>query len=177
MKVLLWVVAGVVALGALLLLPLPWPDEWLGSRVVNRIEIAAPPERVFNYVTTPANWPRWHPASRAVRGITDRTPKVGENVIETFEIAGRRDDATWTTVELDSPHRWVIYSSASGGGSARIVYTISAKGGGTLWERDITYRGSNLLFGLLNLLQIRAVMESDSAKALANVKRELEGAR
>lgn len=177
MRALLWIVAGVAGLGTLLLLPLPWPDEWLGSRVVNRIEIAAPPERVFDYVTTPANWPRWHPASRAVRGITDRTPKVGESVVETFEIAGRRDDATWTTVELDSPHRWVIYSSAPGGGSARIVYTMSAKNGGTLWERDISYRGSNLLFGLLNVLQIRAVMESDSAKALANVKRQVEAAQ
>ena len=177
MRTLLWLVAGLVALAALLLLPLPWPDAWLGSRVVNRIEIAAPPERVFSYVTTPANWPRWHPASRAVRGITDRTPKVGESVVETFEIAGRHDDATWTTVELDSPRRWVIYSGAPGGRSARIVYTMNASNGRTLWERDIDYRGPNLLFGLLNVLQIRAVMESDSARALANVKRNLEADR
>jgi len=176
-RTLLWLVAGLIALAALLLLPLPWPDAWVGSRVVNRIEIAAPPERVFGYVATPANWPRWHPASRAVRGITDRTPKVGESVVETFEIAGRGGDATWTTVELDPPRRWVIYSSSPGGGSARIVYTMSATSGGTLWERDIDYRGSNLLFGLLNVLRIHAVMESDSAKALANVKRQMEAAQ
>lgn len=177
MRTLLWLGAGSAAVAALLLLPLPWPDAWLGSRLVNRIEIAAPPERVFSYVTTPANWPRWHPASRAVRGITDRAPKVGENVIETFEIAGRRDDATWTTVELDPPRRWVIYSGTPGGASARIFYSLSARNGSTLWERDIDYRGPNLLFGLLNVLQIRAVMESDSAKALANAKRDVEAAR
>jgi len=174
LRALLWIAGGIAALVAVLILPLPWPDVFVGSRVVNRIEIAAPPDRVFNYVTTPANWPRWHPASRAVRGVTDRTPKVDESVVETFEIAGRRGDATWTTVELDPPRRWVIVSGAPGSSYARLVYTLSAKDDGTIWERDLTYRGPNLLFGLLNVLQIRAVMESDSAKALANVKREVE---
>lgn len=170
----LWILAGIGVLAGLLLLPLPWPDAFVGSHVVKRIEIAAPPERVFAYITTPANWPRWHPASRAVRGIVDRTPAVGESLIETFEIAGRRDDATWTTVELDPPRRWVITSGAPGGSYAHIVYTLRGKNGATVWERDLTYRGPNLLFGILNVLQIRTVMESDSAKAQANVKRQVE---
>ena len=177
LRALLWIAAGIAALIAVLFLPLSWPNAWVGSRVVNRTEIAAPPERVFTYITTPANWPRWHPASRAVLGVTDRTPKVGESVVETFEIAGRRDDATWTTTELDPPRRWVIVSGAPGGSYARVVYTLSATDGGTVWERDLTYRGPNLLFGLLNLVQIHAVMESDSAKALANVKRQIEAMR
>ena len=58
LRVLLWIAAGIAALIAVLFLPLSWPDAWVGSHVVNRIEIAAPPERVFSYVTTPANWPR-----------------------------------------------------------------------------------------------------------------------
>ena len=177
MRFVLWGAAFIAALAVLLLVPLPWPDQFVGSRVVNRIEIVAPPERVFDYITTPANWPRWHPASRAVRGITDRTPKVGETVVETFEIAGRRDDATWTTAELDPPKRWVIVSGTPGRSYAHIVYTLNATDGRTVWERDMTYRGSNLLFGVLNALQIHAVMESDSAKAQANVKRDVEAMR
>lgn len=164
----------VLALVALLLLPLPWPDALVGSRLVHRIDIAAPPERVFAYVTTPGNWPRWHPASRSVRGVTERTPGVGESVIESFEIAGRRADATWTTVELDPPRSWAATSTAPGGGSARLVYTLSGHAGDTVWERDLTYRGPNLLFGILNVMQVRAVMESDSTRALANVKRQIE---
>ena len=174
LRVALWVAAALAALAALLLLPLPWPEEWLGSHVIDPIEIAAPPERVFTYVTTPGNWPRWHPASRAVRGIVDRTPKVGEEVVETFEIAGRRGEATWTAVELDPPRRWVIVSGIPGGNYARIAYTLSAGDRGTLWERDLAYGGPNLMFGLLNALQIRPVMQADSARAQQNVKRALE---
>lgn len=169
----LWLLAGVILIAALLLLPLPWPDALVGSRIVNRVQISAPPERVFAYIATPANWPRWHPASRMVRGVTDRTPGIGESVIETFEVAGRQGDATWTTVELSPLRRWVIEATSSGGG-ARIVYALTPDDGGTLWVRDLTYRGPNLLFGLLNAVEIRAVMEADSAKAQSNVKRDLE---
>ncbi len=164
-------VAAVVA--ALLLLPLPWPEPLVGGHLVDVADIAAPPERVFAYVATPANWPRWHPASRAVRGIVDRTPGVGESVIETFEIADRRGDATWTTLELDPPKRWA-FEAKSGGGGARIVYTLTPTPTGTRFERDIHYNGTNLLFGIANALKIRAVMESDSARAVANVKRDVE---
>ena len=163
LRVVLWIAAGIVGVAALLFLPLPWPDAFVGSHVVNRIEIAAPPERVFGYVTTPAKWLKRCP-----------NPMIGESVVETFEIAGRDGDATWTTVELDPPRRWVIASGAPDASYAHIVYTLSAKDGGTVWERDMTYRGSNLLFGILNMLRIRAVMESDSAKAQANVKRNVE---
>src|SRR6266542_4664941 len=86
MRALLFAVA-IIAAGALvLLLPLPWPESLVGGHIVNAVDIAAPPDRVFAYVATPANWPRWHPASRAVRGVVDRTPAVGETVIETYEI-------------------------------------------------------------------------------------------
>src|SRR6266508_793889 len=170
----LWILTVIAVLAGLVLLPLPWPDAFMGGHVVNRIEIAAPPERVFAFITTPANWPRWHPASRAVRGIVDRTPAVGETVIETYEIAGRGGDATWTTRELDPPRRWAFEETSEGGGGARIVYTLTPLANGTHFERDIHYRGPNLLFGIANALKIRAVMDRDSATAVANVKRDVE---
>lgn len=170
-QVVPWI--GIATLAALLL-PLPWPNSWVGGHILSRIDVAVPAERVFAYLTEPRNWPRWHPASRAVRGITERTPRVGESVVETFEVARRRREVTWTTVELDPPRRWSFASTTRGGGAARIVYTLSGNDRGTLWERELTYRGPNLLFGILNLIQVRAMVESDSAQAVANVKRQLE---
>jgi RimJ/RimL family protein N-acetyltransferase len=109
-----------------------------------------------------------------VRGIVDHTPAVGEAVIETFEIAGRGGEATWTTVELDPPRRWRFSASANAGGQAEIAYTLLPTATGTHFVRELFYRGPNLLFGALNLLRVRAVVERDSATALANVKRDLE---
>ncbi len=174
MRVLLFAVAMIAAGALMLLLPLPWPESLVGGHIVNTVDVSAPPDRVFAYVATPANWPRWHPASRAVRGVVDRTPAVGETVIETYEIAGRGGDATWTTRELDPPRRWAFEATSEGGGGARIVYTLTPIANGTHFERDIHYRGPNLLFGIANALKIRAVMDRDSATAVANVKRDVE---
>ena len=131
---MLWILAGIAVLAGLLLLPLPWPDAFVGSHVVNRIEIAAPPERVFAYITTPANWPRWHPASRAVRGIVDRTPAVGESLVETFEIAGRRGDATWNDRRSSTSRDDGSYVGRTRSSYAHIVYTLRSKDGGTVWS-------------------------------------------
>jgi hypothetical protein len=47
---------------------------------------------------------------------------------------------------------------------------------GTRFTRDIRYRGANLLFAFANALNVRDVMEKDSAAAVANVKRHVEAA-
>jgi len=66
------------------LVPLPFQDR---TRITNSIAIARPPDAVFAYVTTPGNWPKWHPASKAVSGATDHSLVVGEKVTEDFIVA------------------------------------------------------------------------------------------
>jgi uncharacterized protein YndB with AHSA1/START domain len=174
MRILIWVGVAAVALAALLFAPLPWPDSIAATRIVNSADIAAPPERVFAYVTAPVNWPRWHPQSRAVSGVIDRTPRPGENTIEEFEIAGRKGRATWTSVAVDPPRRWEFAGQGEGGGGAHIVYTLAPGTGGTHFERELVYRGPNLLFAIVDALQIRSVMERDSEEAVRRLKRAIE---
>lgn len=84
---------------------MPLPDR---TRVANTIVIARAPDAVFAYVTTPGNWPKWHPASWAVSGATDHTLGVGEQVTEDFVVAGRAGQVVWTTVKCEVPREWVI---------------------------------------------------------------------
>ena len=65
-----YVVAAIV-LVALLVLILVAPVETGSTRIVTATEIARSPSDVFAYVTTPRNWPRWHPSSIAVGGDAD----------------------------------------------------------------------------------------------------------
>jgi uncharacterized protein YndB with AHSA1/START domain len=174
MRILLWTVVTAAVVAAILFVPLPWPDAVMATRIVDSVDIAAPPERVFAYVTTPANWPRWHPQSRAVSGVVDRTPQPGEKTIEDFEIAGRKGRATWTSIAVDSPRRWEFEGRSEGGGGARIVYTLSATRGGTRFERALEYRGPNLAFAIVNALRLRAVMQADSAEAVRRLKQAIE---
>lgn len=163
----------VLALAALSLAPAP-----SGTVPINKvIFIARPTPEVFDFVTTPGNWPRWHPASLAVQGAIDHPLRVGEQVTEDFVVAGRRGRARWTVVESDAPRRWRIEGSGEQGGRASITYVLAAAESGTRFERDMRYRMPNLLAALLDPLLTRARIDDESATALRQLKQVLEGNR
>src|SRR5215471_21272550 len=99
-RTLVIVVAALIGVGILALVPMPLRDD---THIANTIVIAKPPDAVFAYVTTPGNWPKWHPASRAVSGTTDHSLTVGERVTEDFIVAGREGRVVWTAVKRDAP--------------------------------------------------------------------------
>ena len=87
-----WIVAlgAVATVAGLAFAPLPVEDT---TRIHSSVEIARDPDVVFAYVTTPANWPTWHPSSLAVSGAVDHPLDIGEQVTEDFLVAGRRGRA------------------------------------------------------------------------------------
>src|ERR1700722_10072291 len=92
-------------------------------RVESELVIDRPPQLVFEYVTTPALWHTWHPATVKVRGVPNRPLTVGETMIETIAVAGRRDEAKWTVQACSPPQLWEIATDTDNG-PARLVYRI-----------------------------------------------------
>ncbi len=164
----------IVAAAAVLLLPLPF---FGATRVVKIITIAMPPARVFDYVTTPDQWPQWHPSSIAVRGATRRSAMPGEQISEEFVVAGIHGTVLWTVVQRQAPQRWVIEGDVAGGGRGTITYTLSADTSGTRFEREFVYPIPNLLLALVDGFYLRTRIEAESAQALARLKHVLERER
>jgi len=110
-KIALLVAGALVGLGLLLVAPWPDADE---SRIVSAVAIARPPQVVYAFVTTPENWPKWHPASRAVSGAVDHSLATGEKVTEDVVIAGRPGRVVWTVTKRDAPAQWAIAGDIDG---------------------------------------------------------------
>jgi uncharacterized protein YndB with AHSA1/START domain len=144
------------------------------SQVVTHATIARPPEEVFSYVTTPGHWPEWHPSSLGVTGATSHSLVVGEEVTESFLVAGRPGKARWTVREREEPRRWVIFGQVESGGTGTITYTLTSQDGGTFFERAFAYEMNNLLLALLDRLVLRRRIEAESAEALRRLKERLE---
>jgi uncharacterized protein YndB with AHSA1/START domain len=159
-------VAGVVAL-----LWLPIEDD---TTIVNTIVIERPPGAVFIYVTTPGNWPKWHPASKAVNGATDHSLAVGEKVTEDFVVAGRAGRVVWTVVKRDPPHEWIIEGDVDGRKAGVVTYELAPVPEGTRFQRTLSYPSRSLLFALLNRVSIRSRVEQESDLAVRNLKRAVE---
>src|SRR6266850_3974428 len=74
------------------------------TRICNSIQIRQPIEQVFDFITTPANWPQWHPASVSVGGSGDHSLHPGEAVTENISVAGHRGQVAWLARERSAPH-------------------------------------------------------------------------
>jgi uncharacterized protein YndB with AHSA1/START domain len=159
-----------VALVAILLVPLPGGE----TRVVTRATIARPQTEVFDYVTRPANWPKWHPSSLAVSGATDHSLNPGEQVTEDFLVAGHKGRALWTVTARDPPRRWSIDGKTASGGGGTVTYVLAPVPGGTGFEREFIYRFSTLLLRILDKLVFRERIEEESSEALKRLKVRME---
>jgi uncharacterized protein YndB with AHSA1/START domain len=144
------------------------------TRIYKTTQIQTPIEQVFDYVTTPGNWPEWHPSSLGVSGATDHSLEPGEKVTEEFRAAGRRGRVVWTVRERVVPSRWVIDGQVESGGGGTITYTLTPHNGGTTFEREFVYTMPNLLLALLDRLVLRRRVEAESAEALRRLKDVLE---
>lgn len=145
------------------------------TRICTTVDINRPPEAVFEYVTTPGNWPRWHPSSLAVSGATDHPAGPGEQATEEFLVAGRRGRVVWTVREREAPRRWVIEGQVVGGGSGTITYALTPQAdGATHFAREFVYAIRHPLWALLDRLILRRRIAAESDEALRRLKHVLE---
>lgn len=145
------------------------------TRIYTAVHIARPMNELFNFVTTPGNWPHWHPSSLGVRGASDHSLEVGEEVTEAFQVAGRRGQVVWTVVERDAPTRWVLDGRIVGRNSGgTVAYTLQPDGNGTLFQREFTYPTNTLLFWVLDWLVVRRQVQRESEQAVQQLKTLLE---
>ena len=137
-------------------------------RVKPDIAIDRSPEDVFDYVTTPALWHTWHPATVAVRNAPNRPLVTGETVVERVVVAGWRAEVLWTVRDCVPPQLWEI-TADNAHGAARIVYRISPSQNGCRFERTLDYRSKRWPWRLFDSTLTRWMFERQSSRALRNL--------
>lgn len=143
----------------------------------NEIGIARPVDAVYDYVTVPARWHEWHPASERASDSPHALRK-GDRFIESASMRPLgplpivlRRQLEYTVTECSPPHLWeVLGESASI--TVRIRYELEPRDG-TLFRRRLTYRVNGWL-RLFEPFLVRPKMRRQSIQALQNLKRLLE---
>ena len=146
------------------------------TRIVSGAAIARPMDAVYAYVTTPGNWPRWHPSSLAVRGATDHSLALGEQVTEEYLVAGQQGTVTWTVTERDAPRRWAIEGTTTETKTRGVVeYMLAEMPGGTRFERVFTYDLPNVPLPEEMMREYERRVRAESDEAVRRLTAVLEG--
>jgi uncharacterized protein YndB with AHSA1/START domain len=144
------------------------------SRLVSSVRIHREMADVFDFFTTPKNWPRWHPASISVAGATDHSLASGEEVTEEFRTGNGKGRTVWRVTAREAPHLWRIENTPAGDARFTITYRLRQDERDTVFERDMQYQFNRLWLRVLDPLFIRCRMEQESQQALSNAKEILE---
>lgn len=145
------------------------------TRIYTTATIVCSVEALYEYITTPAHWPEWHPSSLGVSEDAEHSLLVGERVIEQFCVAGRRGSVVWTVVERRAPRHWVIVGVIEGtNGGGTITYDLSERPNGVFFEREFIYPAPNALFAMLDALVLHRRVQAESEEAVRRLKARME---
>ena len=144
------------------------------TNVHSSVHVNQPVEKVFDYVTTASNWPKWHPSTVSVSGAVFHPALEGETIVETVRFGIARDRFTWKVEERQSPNRWVIRATSDRyRQKVRIAYTLTAEDDGTLWKREMCFDIRKSL-QLLDKLLFSKLVKKNSETAVRQLKEVME---
>jgi uncharacterized protein YndB with AHSA1/START domain len=93
-------------------------------RVERSIEIAAPPERVYDVVMDPRRLEDWVTIHVGLKAAPAGDLKRGSELVQCLKLAGRRFDVHWDVVEANRPSRVVWEGRGPVHSRAKVVYEL-----------------------------------------------------
>jgi uncharacterized protein YndB with AHSA1/START domain len=142
--------------------------------IVSSIEIARPPEEVFEYVADPSRLAEWQESVVSARAEGGGPPSVGSRVTTRRKVGRRERTMTMEMTDISPPRRWAVRGTD---GPVRGIAngTVEALDGGArsqvTIELDFEAHG---LGKLLVPLVVRRQAREEMPKNLRNLKKRLE---
>jgi carbon monoxide dehydrogenase subunit G len=100
-------------------------------KVERTVQIAAPPERVYEVVMDPGRLGDWVTIHHELEDAPKAPLKKGSKLTQSLKLAGQRFRVRWTVVEND-PWKKVVWDGRGPMGStARVEYRFAENGAGT----------------------------------------------
>ena len=140
------------------------------TRIVNSIEIKAPPEKVFSIVSEFERIPEWQSEFKKVRYTSKEKKKVGATLHATCEVGGFKPDIDLTITEW-SVNKRIAWQTTMGNASGSGTISLEPVGAATKYTEIIEYAMPYPILGkLIDRLRIRKAMEKSYQAAIKNKK-------
>jgi carbon monoxide dehydrogenase subunit G len=147
------------------------------TQVKASIEIAAPPERVWDVVMDPSHFGDWVTIHRRLGHVDDGDLREGFKVEQTLALHHASFKVRWSLAECDPPRRAVWEGKGPAGSHARIVDELVAldDGGRTRFDYLNEYwQPGGFLGRMAGRVFVSGTAEREAAKSLARLKAFVE---
>ncbi|MEK6805981.1 MAG: SRPBCC family protein [Pseudomonadota bacterium] len=131
--------------------------------------IPATPQAVYDYVTRPARWKQWHPASLGAQDHADTSLTQGATFEEDIRSAGFTRHLRWIVKDSQPGIRWEAHAVMDDGSTVQLLYEFAADGTGMRFTRTLNYSVKPLLLRWANDLVMWRKVRRESGKAMANL--------
>jgi len=112
----------------------------MSNRVVESIEIDAPPQTVWDVIMNPDRLDEWVTIHRKLGKVSQRPPEEGSTIEQGLNIRGGRVKVKWTIDHLDPPKEALWKGRGPARAKAETVYRLSeTKSGGTKFDYEMLF--------------------------------------
>jgi uncharacterized protein YndB with AHSA1/START domain len=143
-------------------------------KVERSIDIAAPPEQVYETVMDPHRLDEWVTIHVDVDGAPSGQLEAGSEMRQCLKLAGTKFHVDWKVVKAEPPSRVEWEGRGPVRSKARVVYDIEPDGGGSrfCYMNEFTLPGGAL--GRLAGGGMRGISARESERSLERLKALLE---
>jgi len=139
--------------------------------------IHAPTQAVYDYVTRPALWKEWHPASLGAQEHAAESLAVGARFEEDILSAGIKRHLRWTVEQAEPGVRWAASAVMDDGSTVNLLYQFEGRNTGMNFTRTLRYQVKPLHLRIVNALFMWRRVQAESRLALSNLTRHFSGKR
>ncbi|WP_029922236.1 SRPBCC family protein [Nevskia soli] len=139
--------------------------------------ILAPTLAVYDYVTRPARWKEWHPASLGAQEHAAESLAAGARFEEDILSAGIKRHLRWTVEEAEPGVRWAASAVMDDGSTVHLLYRFEGRNTGMNFTRTLRYHVKPLHLRIVNALFMWRKVQAESRLALSNLTRHFGGKR
>jgi uncharacterized protein YndB with AHSA1/START domain len=138
------------------------------------IEIAAPPERVWEVVMDPRRLPDWVTIHRQLGPVPEQLRR-GSRFEQTLNLRGAPLHVEWTVVDVDAPRRAVWAGRGPAHSQASIVYELHPAGEGTRFDYTNEFKPPGGALGAVaGRVLVGGLSQREALRSLQRLKRLVE---
>jgi carbon monoxide dehydrogenase subunit G len=145
-------------------------------RVEREIEIAAPPEAVYEVLLDAQQLKRWVTIHRGLEDAPEGDLRKGSTLTQCLKLAGREFRVRWTVVENERAKRVVWNGKGPVRSKAKVIYELSGDGDGTRFSYANEYDLPGGPLGKMAGSMVRRVTAGELDASLAKLKELVETA-